>query len=56
MVTNNILGCDKAYKNGLDKEIVKEIDMLMKLMKKKRKNKKRSKNQSNKKRWGKKNE
>ena len=54
MVTDNIIRCPKEYKDGLDKEIVKDINMLMKLIKKKRKNKKSRKKQSNKKRWGKK--
>merc|ERR1719430_364266 len=53
MVTDNIIGCPKEYKDGLDKKIVKDINMLMKLIKKKRKNKKSRKKQSNKKGWGK---
>ena len=36
MVTGNIISCPKAYKDGLDKAIVKDINMLMKLIKKNR--------------------
>jgi len=32
MVTGNIIHCPKAYKDGLDKDIVKEINMLMRLV------------------------
>jgi len=43
MVTGNIIHCPKAYKDGLDKDIVKEINMLMRLIKNNRKNKKNCK-------------
>ena len=49
MVTDNIIKCSKADREGLDREIVKEAEMLMKLIKMKSKNEKGTKNQLKKK-------
>ena len=46
MVTDNIIQCSKADREGLDREIVNEAEMLMKLIEKKSKNEKVTINQS----------